>query len=493
MEITVSSIRIKYAELGEEGKPGRGNRRFNCPIHGGDSYSLSIPDEGEKIGMGHCHNGRCEGNRLPVIVLDYPGRTNNKSSQPQDKNARIKALLTPRDPVIAPPLDAHAISEIATLQNWQPRMAKAIHTTKAAAYLASRGISLEIAEAAHVGYIPDVSITPYDKWRDRLIFPLWHPAGIGYTGRSLHGWVEGMTSDEHKALLPDGMRWQKTGRAGWYGVAAHELASTIILVEGALDRLALLAQGADDNEVIALGGTMLNLDWIPTQVLRVILALDLDEAGRTASAKRKHYLETIGLEVIIADSDDMIGKDASERHQNDKIGLWYIFTAWDTVTGIVARPSDIVDVQIRPAAHDTIEPTPLEPYIAPVERAITITTNCYSCTAHQTAFTVHDVQGDKAICRNCNSERTISAIPDYANMPIICKAPALDATQPHYTPPFMQQRKESKTTLWCTHCHETTPRYWSSPHNVLPYTGQGGWACERCHELAAIEIAIPIL
>lgn len=410
-----SSIRLKLADIGglDEGKPQGTNRRFNCPIHGGDSYTLSIVDEGDRIGTGHCHNAICAGNRQTVVILDYPGRT-NVTHKPLDHNARAKALLIPRIPKVTP-LEAHAMNELETLHSWQQRMQDRLSDEKATAYLASRGISREIAEIASAGYIPDTTLPISDKWRDRIIFPLWHPDGGGYVGRSLHGWVEGMNEAQHKAVLPDGMRYQKTGRAGWYGVAAHELASTMFIVEGTFDRLALLANGADTNEVIALCGSSLNVEWLPNHVDTVILALDLDEAGRTASSELEKTLRIAGIHVAIAESDDMIGKDASERHRNAIGGLAYIFNAWDTVTGVLERPISF-DTQTIPI----IEPIVTE--LLPV-RLATVTTNCYHCHPSRVEFTLHDVVGNIGTCRNCKHEREIGNIPDYINMPITCKAP----------------------------------------------------------------------
>jgi len=414
-----TSIRLKLADIGglDEGKPQGTNRRFNCPIHGGDSYTLSIVDEGDRIGTGHCHNAICAGNRQTVVILDYPGRT-NVAHTPLDYNARAKALLTPRIPKVTH-LEAHAMNELETLHSWQQRMQDRLSDEKPAAYLASRGISREIAEIASAGYIPDTTLPISDKWRDRIIFPLWHPDGGGYVGRSLHGWVEGMNEAQHKVVLPDGMRYQKTGRAGWYGVAAHELASTVFIVEGTFDRLALLANGADTNEVIALCGSSLNVEWLPNHVDTVILALDLDEAGRTASSELEKTLRIAGIHVAIAESDDTIGKDASERHRNAIDGLWYIFNAWDTVTGVLERPMISFDVQLSP----TIEPSTIELPITPHVRLATVTTNCYYCNPSRVEFTLHDVVGNIGTCRGCKHEREIGDIPDYANMPITCKAP----------------------------------------------------------------------
>ena len=60
----------------------------------------------------------------------------------------------------------------------------------------------------------------------------------------------------------------------------RQLGESLILVEGAFDRLTLLAAGFRATEVVALVGTAAQPSWFPKQVKTIILALDADEGGR---------------------------------------------------------------------------------------------------------------------------------------------------------------------------------------------------------------------
>jgi len=76
-------------------------------------------------------------------------------------------------------------------------------------YLLSRGMSLEDAQRAGLGYFPTLEETrrksddPHvARWAGRLIFPL---AGVGsnitFAGRTLLLWQKGMTPEQHKSVI----------------------------------------------------------------------------------------------------------------------------------------------------------------------------------------------------------------------------------------------------------------------------------------------------
>ena len=67
-----------------------------------------------------------------------------------------------------------------------------------------------------------------------------------------------MDENAHKALLEQEhapKRWIKTNPAGWFGYDPAQLGESLILVEGAFDRLTLLAAGFQASDVVALVGT----------------------------------------------------------------------------------------------------------------------------------------------------------------------------------------------------------------------------------------------
>jgi DNA primase len=224
-----------------------------------------------------------------------------------------------------------------------------LHSARAQAYLEQRKIPLELAQATGVGYlpaaIPDTVMASSEqkrllhRWTERLIFPLSSPSGKGYIGRSLWGWKAGMDEKVHKALLEEEhapKRWSKTNPAGWFGFDPVQLAESLILVEGAFDRLTLLAAGFQATEVIALVGTAAQPSWFPQQVKSIILAPDADEGGRDAMQRLAERFERAGYLVRLCPPvQDRWGKDWNERWQ--RIGsqsVWPLYEAYAALLAI---------------------------------------------------------------------------------------------------------------------------------------------------------------
>jgi DNA primase len=128
-----------------------------------------------------------------------------------------------------------------------------------------------------------------------------------------------MTETTHKMLLEQKAgpkRWIKTNPAGWFGADFEQLPPTVMLVEGAFDRLTLLTAGFQASEIVALVGTAAHVDWLPLHVKRVVLALDGDEGGKEASTRLADQLVQAGVSVQLCPSiQDRWGKDWNERWQ----------------------------------------------------------------------------------------------------------------------------------------------------------------------------------
>ncbi len=200
----------------------------------------------------------------------------------------------------------------------------------ARSYLAARGFTLEQAAALGMGYIPTRQEIGSDQgeqiaaWRGRIIFPLSGPGGArGYAGRSLWKWTPGMTAEQHKALLDawndqhptqQVTRYYKTRQAAYYGYEDATRARTLVCVEGEFDaasvRLALA--GVPDIAVCAFGKAF-QARLVPLNVLKIVLALDKDQAGQESIARQKDDLEARGVEVEIARPP--AGKDWNDCHQ----------------------------------------------------------------------------------------------------------------------------------------------------------------------------------
>lgn len=325
-------VTLYQAELVNPRKVGSRIRAY-CPVHGGDHQrSLSIAHEGDAAGYGKCH--ACGAVVfVPELALEKT-RAPRRSSRPT-----AETLLRParrKVDVEHTPAEWQR-AELEALTRLYPRMRERLKDDRARAYLEGRGIPWEIAAGVGVGYLPSDAPTEWRtdadgkrrlyiartsllaKWRDRLVFPLGSPAGVGYAGRSLWGWQPGMDENAHKALLeadPEAPeRWEKTYPAGWLGYATLASASSAVLVEGPLDALALMAAGLLDVPVIALVGTAGRAEWIPDTVARAVLALDGDGPGRKAARDLAHELRMAGLVVTpcAPPLEDGQGKDWAER------------------------------------------------------------------------------------------------------------------------------------------------------------------------------------
>ncbi len=310
--------------------------RAYCHIHGSDHQrSLSIH---RADGWGHCFNAACE---ATVLVAEWNPALSARLLSFRDPTGLATARTSARFPgkqgpqVVQPVLLQPTSSRPA---RWQQEESQALlaldnamraalaQSERARAYLRERGIPLPVAQAAGVGYLPTELLrlpkaraqrALLGRWTERLLFPLHTLDGQGYIGRSLWRWVPGMDEHVHKAILDRRRaprRWIKTNPAGWFGYDPQQHPQTLIVVEGAFDRLALLAAGMMPAEVIALAGTAIRPDWFPGHVSTVMLALDADAGGEHASARLAERLEQAGIGVVVcAPPQDRWGKDWSER------------------------------------------------------------------------------------------------------------------------------------------------------------------------------------
>ena len=363
------TVLLHEYELAKWGlKQSGGKLRAYCPVHGGDhqrSLEIRVEDDGPfKKGYGFCHNCKAT---VFVIEMD-PGRAAYiEREQRGDGRSSLKKidLLKARSRGASTP-DEWQQKERALLSSLYTRMRVALtRSERAQAYLQERAIPLEVAQAAGVVYLPSSALNSPDlqaqrglveKWVDRLIFPLWAADGRrGYAGRSLRLWQPGMDENEHKRLLDEFderagrderkkiRRWRMTNPAGYFGASPRSLSSCVAVVEGAFDRLALLAAGLDAPDVIALVGTALQASQLPLQTQSVVLALDGDESGQKAAQKLRGELQVTGLAVrLCAVPQDEWGKDWSERWRTvpERGGVDQVIEAWVVANGEVAEPEE---------------------------------------------------------------------------------------------------------------------------------------------------------
>jgi DNA primase len=169
-----------------------------------------------------------------------------------------------------------------------------------AKHLAAHGV--READALAAGLVAErASGGLYDRFRDRIIFPIADPSGrvCAFGGRVLPGPVRPGADAPPKYLnSPESPIFQK-GRTV-YGLALAREAirerKRVVVVEGYLDVVALAQAGIE--EVVAPLGTALTVDQL--RVLRrvcerVIACFDGDDAGRRAAARSFPVFVEAGL------------------------------------------------------------------------------------------------------------------------------------------------------------------------------------------------------
>lgn len=334
VEIVLESELCSPVDMGER-------VRAYCHIHGSDHQrSLSID---KATGWGHCFNAACGATVLVVewnrplarrlLQSHYRGLASAAlpGYAPPTQGSRYRPYVV--QPMLLPPprsIPQWQQDEVQALRELDGQMRCAlVYARRARAYLSERGIPLKVALATGVGYLPSELLNGREmrrqrgllrRWADRIVFPLNSPDGRGYIGRSLWHWQPGMNETTHKALLErpgSQKRWIKTNPAGWFCTDFEDVSRAVILVEGAFDRLTLLAAGFSEHEVIALAGTAAPFEWLPAQVKTVVLALDGDEGGHEAGSRLAGQLALAGLRVkMCLLSEDGRGKDWNERWQH---------------------------------------------------------------------------------------------------------------------------------------------------------------------------------
>ncbi len=218
---------------------------------------------------------------------------------------------------------------------------------QAQAYLSRRGIKEETAEKFLLGYAPggwdtltkrllglgfdEVSLVEagvvsrseetgrlYDRFRDRLIFPIQDERGevIALAGRTLSE-----SADEPKYLNSPETAFYKKAEV-LYGLFQAKgfirKADRVIVVEGYMDCLRLHQEGL--GEVVAVSGTALSerqVQLLRRSARRMYLAFDADEAGQLAAERNITVALSGGFFVYVVNLDE--GKDPDEYVQ--KVGI----------------------------------------------------------------------------------------------------------------------------------------------------------------------------
>lgn len=242
--------------------------------------------------------------------LGIPNPYKEDSSDENFSKPQVKAQRTPV-------VSEWSKNELAMLHTLYPRAKAALEHERAKAYLSERAIPFDVAVKHGLGYIPAQTGAideKYSRWVDRIIFPIYTPAGdMGFCGRSLYLWEVGMDEDTHKAKLDaynqsvddfagwgteqKVARWLYTYQQGFFNWQAIQDATCLVFVEGPFDVLACLAAGIP--YAISIGTTGVDASVIPLHVESAVMGLDTDESGLKAAKDLSKSLRRKGIDVSV--------------------------------------------------------------------------------------------------------------------------------------------------------------------------------------------------
>lgn len=185
-----------------------------------------------------------------------------------------------------------------------------------------------------------------DRFRERVIFPISNHRGevIALAGRILPQYDTGKVGKYINS--PETPAYHKSSSLYGLNVTKDEIrkSRTAVVVEGELDLLSLWQAGIKN--VVAIKGTAMTEDHV--RILSrfaetLIMALDSDFAGDSASLRGLSFAQNNGLEVRVMSLGEY--KDPDEFAKADPTGLLKAIKnsidAWEFVIGVVSKRFDL--------------------------------------------------------------------------------------------------------------------------------------------------------
>lgn len=335
--LNIQDIIAPYVKLTRAGRSLRGL----CPFHKEKSPSFHVSPE---RGTWHCFGCGLGGDGFSFIekiegvdfkgalkllaekagvTLEYAGQ-----GRPEDasKKDRLHAVMSRASEWYAQKLPDSPAEEYAqsrgltkeSIRNWSLGYAPSAWRELLEAFTAE-GFTIEELLAA--GLVKEAEGKPgtyYDRFRNRLIFPIRDASGrvVAFTGRTL-------SPDEPAKYLnsPETELYHKSDILFGMDQAKDAIRVRVftLLVEGQLD--VLLAHQAGFKNAVALSGTALSdrhLTLMKRFSENLMLVLDADAAGLAATARSAALALSAGLRVKAArlpkgkDPADLVSEDAAE-------------------------------------------------------------------------------------------------------------------------------------------------------------------------------------
>jgi DNA primase len=335
--LAIQDIIASYVKLTRAGKSLRGL----CPFHKEKSPSFHVSPE---RGTWHCFGCGEGGDGFSFIekvegvdfkgalkllaekagvVIEYSGDASREDTSKKDRLREVmaRAEVWYRERLTGSPAHSYAMSRGLTAESitaWGLGYAPDNWRELLEAFTA---LGFTIPELLAAGLIKEADGKPgtyYDRFRNRLMFPIRDAAGrvVAFTGRALSSddLAKYLNSPEtelyHKSEILFGMDRAKD---------AIRTRGFTMLVEGQLDLLH--SHQAGFTNAVALSGTALSFQHL-TLMKRysdnLMLVLDADPAGLKATARSAQLALTSGLRVKAArlpkgkDPADLIQEDAKE-------------------------------------------------------------------------------------------------------------------------------------------------------------------------------------
>lgn len=320
-----------------------------CPFHQEKTPSFTVTPERQ---MFYCFGCGVGGNVFKFLMLkenlNFPESVRYLAGR---TGVHIPVATDPREEKYE---RYYQVNEMAR-DFFRRRLEQGTEAAPAQAYLARRGITPEIRDEFQLGFAPPrwdalrdhlerkgcgteelaalglvtrgEKGTYYDRFRNRIIFPVWNASGrvIGYGGRVLDdGQPKYLNSPEtpifHKgqALYAMHLARQAVRNEG-----------CVVVVEGYLDAIAAHQFGIR-NTVASLGTSLTREQgWLLMRyTMEALIAYDADAAGVSATIRGLDLLQDLGCRVKVVSVPE--GKDPDDFLREEGVAGWNRLTAQAT-------------------------------------------------------------------------------------------------------------------------------------------------------------------
>jgi len=206
-------------------------------------------------------------------------------------------------------------------------------------HLTSKGYLPIDIETAGLVLKKEGSASYYDRFRNRLMFPIFDAKGrcVGFGARSLDGLPAGQAGSEPKYLnSPDSPVYNKGSIVFGLNFAREHIKEKdrVLIMEGYMDVITSVMAGF--NNAVASSGTSLSMNQVKALqrfTENMVLVFDSDAAGSSATDRSIELLKQAGIYPRVAllsggkDPDEIIRKEGKDKFAEliNKAVPWLVF------------------------------------------------------------------------------------------------------------------------------------------------------------------------